>query len=425
VSSVRNCKSYGLQDQSDSNDLQQAGEIKLLSFGKRVNIGDDCSGQITWALTQDRHHKVMMKIQKNILIVLTFFACIAPVIAQEKKPSLPAGAQTVIIDGASGTEYLSAAGRFKIRFSGVPKEFEETNETSVGTLVSHTVLFVKDVAESVSYRDYPGNLELPSLIKRVLDDARDRSLALVAKEEPHILSETDVSVEGHPGRLVRVEVKDQVLRVKVLVVANRTYVLMLRSPKLSRAQSEDEKLATSFFNSFKLLTPLEADLTGTWKEFLSAEGKFKIKFPGTPYQTSLQLAKELKFQVAGYQSAGSYSVRYVDFPEIVKDPAALKVFLDSMRDAELEYLEQRGKKFEILSETDVAHDRYLGRMLVLELPNNVIYRNKTIVVNNRLYVLTALVPKDDAQSATGNVYEQLSMKFIDSFGLLVEGGKRQ
>lgn len=63
--------------------------------------------------------------------------------------------------------------------------------------------------------------------------------------------------------------------------------------------------------------------------------------------------------------------------------------------------------------------------MVLELPHNVICRNKTIVVNNRLYVLTAIVPKDDAQSAAGNVYEQLSLKFMDSFGLLVEGGKRQ
>jgi hypothetical protein len=40
-------------------------------------------------------------------------------------------------------------------------------------------------------------------------------------------------------------------------------------------------------------------------------------------------------------------------------------------------------------------------MLVLELPNNVIYRSKTIVVNNRFYVLTAIVPKGDAQPATG------------------------
>ncbi len=365
-----------------------------------------------------------MKIQKYILIVLTFFACVVPVIAQEKKPGLPTEAQTVVIDGPNGQEYSSTAGRFSIRFSGVPKEFEETEETSVGTLVSHTVLFVKDIAESVSYRDYPGNLELPSFIKRVLDDARDRGLTRFAKEEPHILSETDVSVDGHPGRLVRVEVKDQTLRFKILVVANRTYVLMLGTPKLPSAQSEHEKLATSFFDSFKLMIPLEADLTGTWKEFSSAEGKFRVQFPGTPYQAPLQLSKELKFQVAGYQSAGSFSARYLDFPETLKDPAALNAFLDKMRDGELEYLEQRGKKYKLRSETDITYDRYFGRMLVLELPNNVMYRSKTIAVNNRLYVITALVPKDDPQ-LSGDVYERLAMKFIDSFDLLSEGGKRQ
>ena len=215
----------------------------------------------------------------------------------------------------------------------MPREFEETDETSVGTLVSHTVLFVKDIVESVSYRDYPANLELPNLIKRVLDDARDRGLARFAKAEPHILSETDVSVDGHPGRLVRVEVKDQILQFKILVVTTRTYLLMLGTPKLPSAKSEHEKLATRFFDSFKLMIPLEADLSGTWKEFSSAEGKFRIQFPGTPYQTPLQLSKELKFQVAGYQSAGSFTARYLDFPETVKDPAALKTFLDKMRGA--------------------------------------------------------------------------------------------
>lgn len=161
---------------------------------------------------------------------------------------------------------------------------------------------------------------------------------------------------------MRVEAKDQILRFKILVVANRTYVLMLKSPKLSAAQSEYEKLAQSFFESFKLLTPLEADLTGTWKEFSSAEGKSKIKFPGTPYQTPFPLTQELKFQVVGYQSAGSYSARYVDFPDVVKDPAALKALLDNLRNAELEYLEQRGKQFKIVRETDITHDRYPGRM---------------------------------------------------------------
>lgn len=160
------------------------------------------------------------------------------------------------------------------------------------------------------------------------------------------------------------------------------------------------------------------DLGATWKEFSSTEGKFKIKFPATPYQAPLELSKELKFQVAGYQSAGSYSARYLDFPKIEKDPAALKVFLDSMRDAELKYLELRRRNAKVLSETGITYDRYPGRMLVLELLNSVIYRNKTIVVNNRLYVLTTIIPKLEAESAEGKAYEEIVTRFFDSFSLI-------
>jgi len=354
-----------------------------------------------------------MKSQKYILIVLTIFAASVPVMAQEKKL---AGAQTVI-DSPSGTEYISAAGRFKIRFPAVPQEFEGTNDTKLGQIASHIVMVGTDVTHAVNYTDYPMNIEQPELVKRVLNNARDGGLARVAKEEPRILSETDISVEGHPGKFLRVELKGNgVLRYKLVVVGNRVYVLTVGTPKRPDAQAEYEKMATAFFDSFKLITPLEADLGGTWKEFSSAEGKFKIKFPGLPYQTPLELSNELKFQVAGYQSAGSYSARYREFPEPVKDPAALKIFLDRMRDAELGYLEQRGIKPKVLSETDITYDRYAGRMLVLELPK-LFYRNKTIVVNNRLYVLTVIVPKADAQ-AVANAYEQLAMRFIDSFGLI-------
>lgn len=367
-----------------------------------------------------------MKIQTYILIVLTSFFGIASVIAQEKKPTLPAGQQTVITDGPSGTEYVSAAGRFKIRFPDVPREFEGTHDTTLGQIASHVVMLKTDVTHFVNYTDYPMNIEQPGLVKRFLDNARDGGLARVATEEPRVSGELDVSVEGHPGRLFRVELKgDAIMRHKLVVVGNRLYVLSMGSSKRPDAQAEYEKRATAFFDSFKLMNPLEADLAGTWKEFSSAEGKFQIKFPGIPYQAPLKLSKELTFKVAGYQSAASYSARYLEFPQIVKDPAALKVFLDSMRDAELQYLEQSGNTPKVLSETDVTYDRHLGRMLVLELPKNVIYRNKTIVVNNRLYVLTAIVPKVDAQSEVGSAYERVTMRFIDSFSLIPEKGKQE
>lgn len=361
---------------------------------------------------------------KYILIVLTFFAGFAPVTAQEKNPTLPTGAQTVIIDGPNGMEYVSSPGRFKIRFPGVPNEFGGTVDSKVGKLAVHFVVHATDVTHAVNYTDYPMNLEQPELVKSFLDNARDGGLARVAKEEPRILSETDVSVEGHPGRLFQMELKgDAIIRHKIVLVGNRVYVLGVGTSKRPDAQAEHEKLANSFFDSFKLMDPLEADRALTWKEFSFAEGKFKIKFPGTPYQSPLELTNELKFQVAGYQSAGSYSARYLELTNIVTDRAALKALCDSMRDAELEYLEQRGKKAKVLSETDIAYDRYWGRMLVVELPN-AIYRNKTIVVNKRLYVLNAIVPKVDAHSTVRNAYEELAMRFIDSFSLLSETGKQ-
>ena len=349
-----------------------------------------------------------MKLQRCALIVLIFFAGIVPVGAQDR---------------LNGIEYVSAAGRFKIKFPGVPQEFETPYDLNPGQFVTHFVTLATDVTHTVNYTDFPTNMEKPEIVKQFLDNARDVALLRVAKDGPRILSETDVSMEGHPGRLLRVELRgDALIRSRLVVVGTRVYVLSVTTPKRPDAQGEYEKLATIFFDSFKLISPLEADLGATWKDFSFPAGKFKIKFPSTPYQVPLELSKEFTFQVTAYQSAVSYSVMYLDFPKIEKDRAALKVFLDSMRDAQLKYLELRRRNTKIISETDITYDRYAGRMLVLELLNNVIFRNKTIVVNNRLYILTTIIPKLEAESAEGKAYEELVTRFFDSFSLLPEGG---
>src|SRR4030095_9886027 len=128
-----------------------------------------------------------MKIQKYILIVLTCFACVVHVIAQEKKPpGLPTGANVVIVDGPNGPIYSSAAGRFKILFPGVPQEFEGTIDTSFGQIASHCAMLVAtDVTHLVNYTDYPMILEQPDVVKTVLDKGSDGALARVAKEDPH------------------------------------------------------------------------------------------------------------------------------------------------------------------------------------------------------------------------------------------------
>lgn len=60
-------------------------------------------------------------------------------------------------------------------------------------------------------------------------------------------------------------------------------------PKDLEPQKKYEAIATNFFDSFKIIPPLEADLTATWTEFSSADGKYRIQFPGAPWQFSSEI----------------------------------------------------------------------------------------------------------------------------------------
>ena len=48
-----------------------------------------------------------------------------------------------------------------------------------------------------------------------------------------------------------------------------------------------------------------------------------------------------------------------------------------------------------------------------------IYREKMIVINSRLYILTVILPKLEAESAEGKAYEELVTRFFDSFSLIL------
>jgi hypothetical protein len=87
--------------------------------------------------------------------------------------------------------------------------------------------------------------------------------------------------------------------------------------------------------------------------------------------------------------------------------------------------EQRGGKLTVMSETDITFDGYPGRLMVADINNLATYRVKTIVVKNRVYVITVLMPRDDPKASDPTVYEQLSMKFINSFNLIKEAVKLQ
>jgi hypothetical protein len=127
-----------------------------------------------------------------------------------------------------------------------------------------------------------------------------------------------------------------------------------------------------------------------------------------------------------YASAGQYTVAYIDFADAptATDRAGLKEFLDDLREGQFDMYRQRGAKITVVSEADITFDGYPGRLMAVVLNDVTMYRLKTIVVKNRVYAVTALMPTDDPKASDPKVYEKLSLKFIESFKLIKEAVKQ-
>ena len=368
-----------------------------------------------------------MKTHKWILIMLAFLASVGPDLAQ--------GQAVTPLDQVLTKEYVSPDRRFTIWFPDVPKEFDLQADTKTGPIVSHNVMHTSNITYWLIYTDYPLTFDKADVIKATLDRSRDGSLARVAKEDPRILIESDISVHGYPGRFLRIELKgDAIIRYQIVLAGNRQYVVAVGTPKgdlkNTGLQNNYDKLASSFFDSFKIIPPLEADLTATWTEFSSTEGKYRIQFPGTPLQWSLlleSLRTPSTFHATAYSSSGQYTVMYLDYAETPTptDRAALKSFLDDLRDGQMDSQQQKGGKLTVLSEIDITFDGYPGRLMVADINGMAVWRVKTIVVKNRVYFITVLMPRDDPKASDAKVYEKVSMKFINSFGLIKEAVKQQ
>ena len=292
----------------------------------------------------------------------------------------------------------------------------------MGKLPFHMFVCPSTITYNVNYVDYPIDLENADLVKKALDSAREGSLKRIAKEDPRVIKESDISLDGHAGRFLQVELKgDAMVRMRYAVAGNRVYVVGVGSPKTKPevvdATNDYETIATRFMDSFKIIPALEADMSPSWKEFSSTDGGFKVQFPGTPQQSSLPAGSSGLMHSASYQSAAVYSAMYLDYSETPKDLIAIIELLDSLRLGEIESLVKDGITPKVLSETTTSLDGYPGRFLVLEI-NKRIYRRKMLVVKNRVYIITATAPRDDA--STGHSYETLSLRFINSFSFMAQ-----
>jgi hypothetical protein len=162
-----------------------------------------------------------------------------------------------------------------------------------------------------------------------------------------------------------------------------------------------------------LLAPVpaaETDPVGEWKSFISKEGNYEVQMPGTPLENRkiVKLPNGTVFVVQATLEVkkGEYVVGFSEHPDAVVKADTAEKRLDNARNGVLSKTHAKLK-----SEKQIKLEGHNGRELDLEINANLVVRARLFVINNRMYQLMVVGPRELVASAdTG--------KFLDSFKLV-------
>ena len=169
--------------------------------------------------------------------------------------------------------------------------------------------------------------------------------------------------------------------------------------------------------------PADDFVPGRWKEFVPADGSFKVLLPGVPTAVKQPLDNKPGSAVAHLHTLSTgtaeYVVGYTIFAGDLETLRSSKVTLDGIRDRML--VKETGK---LLSEADISAAGHPGRATVMEVSDG-IFRDRYFLVGNRLYTVSVFTPKvkaqtDDFTEGIRKSQEWVANRFLDSFQLLTK-----
>lgn len=151
-------------------------------------------------------------------------------------------------------EYSFPAGKFRIRFPAKPTESTSTE----GRFELHSIEYKGLITYKVSYVDYQVPIDDPQKVKEMLQGLKTAALNAVRDKGVRLIAEREVTVDGHSGVFVHVEVATNgVIRMQWIAAGSRLYVISTTSGKGSPQELEGkddyEKVVSGFIGSFHVL----------------------------------------------------------------------------------------------------------------------------------------------------------------------------
>ncbi|MEP6850092.1 MAG: hypothetical protein ABI999_14630 [Acidobacteriota bacterium] len=159
--------------------------------------------------------------------------------------------------------------------------------------------------------------------------------------------------------------------------------------------------------------------TGTWKEFSSADGGFKVLLPGTPTDVTTPNSPSDGMRVNEYELRSDYVGYKLGFSKAPISPKADDAVV--MKDFWDKYVVdmEKNEGVKVLSQGDFQVGGVLGREVTMD-NGELILVNRYIVKNYYFYILITMTYKENHKVPS---VERARREYLDSFAFLTSTPK--
>jgi len=156
--------------------------------------------------------------------------------------------------------------------------------------------------------------------------------------------------------------------------------------------------------------------SGTWIQVAPSNAGFTILMPAKPIEKVDTVEGHPgveNHQMTLQTKLAGYVVTYLQFPDVITDPNAIKEMLDNGREGEIEL--SGGK---LKSEKEIKLNEYFGREWVMELQGGFSATAGAYWVKRRLYQTVFIMGTDPSDPpGVTRLLKEAGTKFLDSFTL--------
>jgi hypothetical protein len=193
------------------------------------------------------------KALKLLLTLLLVAACCAlsPTVTKAQAPPPPPAKDYF---PNTWDEYSSKTGKFRIRFPKQPQESVKMQDEFEVSVLEYKGLIIY----SASSVDYKTPIDDPQQVKSMLQSIKAAALGSLKDRGLTVIAEREVTVDGHSGIFVHMEILGkEVFRVQWVAAGSRLYTVITSSRKGMAEEMEGkddfEKVAMGFINSFHVV----------------------------------------------------------------------------------------------------------------------------------------------------------------------------